>query len=116
MTCHAKRTIVFKPDGTVEFTRSTQVEQLMPQADKSMSRMTDIAYSPPHKCYYAKWLTGPYAGTSITYAQYFSATGDAKCMQSECIMRAGTYEAMVAIEVAVVDHMRKIYPDIDLHT
>jgi hypothetical protein len=110
--------IRFDDDGSVSFTRNTELEKLLPPGDKNVKRMTEITWDDQCQRYKVIFLTGPEKGTiltSYTYEQYvyydselserFPGHPDTVFVDHVALFK--TYEIAVAAELIIVEAMRR---------
>ncbi len=97
--------MVFKPDGTVEFTRSPKLYAFF-NGEGNMERISEIRkYHSGQEGYYIEWLKGPHLGMHTTTIDYKYGLLDQP--DEGYVIKFSTYEAAVQHEVAVLNAMRK---------
>lgn len=99
--------ITFKPNGSIEFTRSSEplITDLEQHGRKSVKRMTEILFSEEDQKYYIVWTAGPFSYRNILSVVGYTLDPEGN-LEPENIKLFETYEQAVEYEIAMVDYLR----------
>jgi hypothetical protein len=108
-----KSIIQFNADGTADFTRKPEILEIMPAGRLSIRRMTEIVFHESVQRFTIMFLRGPLKGRHIHTSIFNEPNLPSDLSELRRQAREGqtvsceTYEEAVAVEISVVDALRR---------